>query len=83
MGSILKKSEAESIARNIMAILSRTGNEWRTLSWEEYVDERKKDHATDKGGGFRDYLEKPYFEQVAGFCSSPSSAEQFCKGWGK
>lgn len=83
MGSVLRKSEAESIARNIMVIPSRTGDEWRTLSWEEYVEERKKDHATDKGGGFRDYLEKPYFDQVINYCSSSDKAELFCKGWGK
>ena len=46
--SVSKNSETETIAQNIMIILSRTGNEFRELSWDEYKEERLKD------GGFSD-----------------------------
>lgn len=41
--SVFGKSECETIAQNIMKILQRTGDEFRTLSFEEYKDERLKD----------------------------------------
>jgi hypothetical protein len=31
--SRLQNNESETVARNIMVILSRTGNEFRLLSW--------------------------------------------------
>ena len=43
MGSIFEKSEYETIARNIMVILSRTGDLFRPISWYEYKEEREKD----------------------------------------
>ena len=75
-GSVLKKSECETIARNIMVILSRTGDKWRVLSWDEYKAERLKD------GNFTE-SEKAYFDQVAGFCVAAESAEAFSPGWFK
>lgn len=75
-GSVANKGEAEVVARNIMAILKRTGNEFRLLTWKEYKEERLKD------GSFTE-SEKSWFDQVVGFCVSEHSAEAFCKGWGK
>ncbi len=72
--SILRKSEAETIARNIMVILNRTGNTWRRLTWEEYEVERKKD------GSFT-MSEKTYFEQVIDYCVSAQKALEFCSTW--
>jgi len=54
-GSVLQKSEAETIAANIMVILKRTGDEWRSLTWDEYKTERLKDGSFTEG-------EKVYFD---------------------
>jgi hypothetical protein len=72
--SILQKSESETIAQNIMVILNRTGNKFRTLSFEEYKSERIKD------GNFSE-REKGYFDDVIKYCGDAESALQFCKGW--
>jgi len=72
--SVLKNRESETVARNIMVILSRTGNEFRLLPWEEYKQERIKD------GNFTE-SEKQYFDRVAGFCVSAESAKAFCPSW--
>lgn len=74
--SVIGKSEAETIARNIMVILKRTGNEFRNLSWEEYSTERKKD------GAFTD-SEKRYFDQVIDYCQSSETAQLFSLTWKK
>ena len=74
MGSVLQKSEAETIAQNIMVILKRTGKEFRELSFEEYKREREKD------GDFH-IIEKKYFEQIIGYCKSPDTAKLFSKRW--
>ena len=72
--SVLKESECETVARNIMVILSRTGNAFRLLSWDEYKTERTKD------GNFTE-SEKTYFDQVVGFCVAAESAKAFCPSW--
>lgn len=71
--SILQKSEAETIALNIMLILKRTGNIFRELSWEEYKSERLKD------GNFSP-SEEPYFNQVIQYCTL-EKAKTFSKSW--
>lgn len=73
--SVLKNSESETIARNIMVILSRTGDVFRLLSWEEYKEHRMKD------GNFTE-SEKQYFDRVVGFCVASESAKAFCPSWG-
>lgn len=75
-GSVAGKSEAEVVARNIMVILSRTGNEFRNLDWEEYKEEREKD------GNFSP-SEKPYFEEVLPYCKSADTAKLFSEKWNK
>ncbi len=72
--SVFQKCEHETIARNIMVILSRTGDTFRPLSWEEYSEERKKDGQFSEG-------EKQYFESVINYCSSPEQAGKFSKSW--
>jgi len=76
MGSVSKNWESEKIARNIMVILSRTGNEWRPITWEEYQAERRKD------GGFSE-SEKLYFDRVISYCKSAEDADRFCSSWRK
>lgn len=76
MGSVLQKSEAETIAQNIMRILKRTGDEFRPLSWEEYKQKRLKD------GGFTEG-ERGYFDNVIDYCKSGDTAKLFCKTWYK
>lgn len=74
--SVFQQSEYETIAINIMVILSRTGNKWRELSWAEYKKERKKD------GNFTD-SERTYFIKVASYCYSWQSAITFSPAWAK
>lgn len=75
--SITGKSEAETVARNIMIILARNGNEWRELPWDEYELERMKDHATARDMN----LEIPYFSQVLPFTMSEAAAREFSPTW--
>lgn len=67
-------SESETIAQNIMVILSRTGDTFREITWNEYKKERKKD------GNFSD-SEKDYFDRVIPYCTSPEKANEFCTKW--
>jgi hypothetical protein len=68
--------EDEIVAHNIMAILSRTGDQWRTLEWSEYVAVRKED------GEFSDG-EYASFVKVLPFCVSEASAKLFSPAWNK
>ena len=72
--SVVKKTEAEVVARNIMVILKRTGDVFRPLTWEEYKEERQKD-------GGCPHTEKPFFEDVIGYCKSEDTARLFSKDW--
>jgi len=73
-GSTSRHSETETIARNVMVILSRTGNEFRNLSWEEYKEERLKD------GNFTE-SEGPLFDKVRVVGTSAEAAYLFCPTW--
>ena len=70
----MQNSESETIAMNIIQILSRTGDTWRVLTWDEYKEERLKD------GGFSE-IESGYFDAVVEYTVSESAARTFCKGW--
>lgn len=72
--SVTSNSESETIARNIMVILQRTGNHWRRLSWEEYSTERLKD------GNFTQ-SEYRLFDKVINYCISEETACLFCSNW--
>jgi hypothetical protein len=72
--SVMKKTECEVVAVNIMKILKRTGNAFRPLSWEEYQEEREKD------GNFT-IRENRYFNDVIGYCGNAESAATFSKTW--
>ena len=72
--SVSQHMETEIVARNIMVILSRTGNEWRKLSWEEYQTERMRD------GGFTG-LEFKEFEAAVNYCTSEEQARTFSPAW--
>jgi len=74
--SVFQKSENESIAQNVMAILQRTGDTWRLLSWKEYKKERLKDK------DFSDE-EKGFFDEVIDYCKSPDTAKLFAPDWKK
>ncbi len=65
--SIFKKCECEIVARNIIVILSRTGDVWRELSWDEYKKERLND------SNFTN-LEKRFFVQVISYCVNDRTA---------
>lgn len=72
--SVFTNSETETIAKNIMIILSRTGNEFRNLEWDEYRIERLKD------GSFSDN-EKQYFDKAIKYCKSAETAVLFSPKW--
>ncbi len=72
--SVLQKSEAETVAANIMVILKRTGDVFRDLTYDEYKAERLKD------GDYSD-KEQQYFEKVIPFCKSADTAVLFSKAW--
>lgn len=74
--SVLQNTESEIIACNIMNILKRTGNIFRSLTWNEYKNERLKD------GNFNE-TEKKVFEKVKDYCKSPEKAKLFSKDWNK
>lgn len=76
MGSVKNKSEYETIARNIMVILSKTGDIFRKLSWVEYYTFRLKD---DKKHNINE--EKKYFEEVVNYCESEKTARLFSPIW--
>ena len=76
MGSVLRKSEFETVAQNIMLILKRTGDVFRELTWEEYKEERLKDRNFSE-------REKQYFDGVIGYCNSADKAVLFCNNWAK
>lgn len=72
--SVRQDANDEQIALNIMVILSRTGDQWRALTWDEYRAEREKD------GNFS-AAEKPHFDAVVDFTVSPATAALFCLAW--
>jgi hypothetical protein len=72
--SVLRNTESEYIAANIMRILKRTGNTFRELTWDEYKTERLKDEGFDE-------CEHRFFNRVIGFCKSEDTARNFCKNW--
>jgi len=74
--SILQNAESEIIARNIMMILVRTGDKFRSLSWKEYKIERLKDKKFSE-------KEKHYFNKVINYCKTSETARLFCKDWNK
>lgn len=76
MESVFLKSEAETVAVNIMKILKRTGDTFRPLSKEEYTKEREKDGHFSNG-------ELLYFDRVIKFCKSADTARCFSKAWDK
>lgn len=72
-GSVMDQY-AEMIAKNIMKILAKNGNEWRRLEWNEYSHEMciDVDFCQD---------EIDYFEKVNDFCVSPNHAACFSEVW--
>ena len=78
--SLFRSGNHEAIARNIVTILSRTGNEWRELTEVEYIRERIADAEHDQGGGFNPE-ELIYFRAVAPYLTSEEKAREFSPAW--
>jgi hypothetical protein len=74
--SVTKNNESETVAANIMKILARTGDTWRSLSWSEYKAQRLQD------GNFSE-SEKTFFDKASSFCESEELALEFCPHWGE
>ncbi len=71
--SVTNKSEAETIACNIMKIRARLGDAW-PITWATYKSERKKDK------GFTE-TERHRFDLVLPLIDGPEKAIQFSKTW--
>jgi len=73
--SLLQKTEAEIVARNIMVIRKRLGDKW-PLTWAEYELERSKD-------GGPDWAERGYFDEVMPLIQDAIGAISFSTTWAK
>ncbi len=72
--SVFDSIESEKVAFNIAEILARTGDVFRRLSWDEYTQERLKDHrvaAFDKG----------HFDRVVDYFNTEQSVTFFSLAW--
>ena len=74
MNSVFRSHEHEMVARNIMIILERLGDEWADIAWDQYKEQRLKD------GNFSE-AEKGLFEKVSGYCKSADTAVLFSDTW--
>lgn len=72
--SIFKKTECEIVAMNIMVILQRTGDIFRSLSWIEYKIEREKDSNFS-------LKEKMYFDMVIPYLKNSDDTIKFSPNW--
>lgn len=72
--SVFQNCECETVARNIIAILNDTGDEWREIEWDEYETRRLQD------GGFSS-RELTLFNKVIGYCVSEQTARLFSPNW--
>jgi hypothetical protein len=72
--SVVQDEPCEATARNIMIILSSTGNKWRKLSFAEFKKKRLKD------GNWSD-IEQQCFDKVIDYCRSAEKAESFSPVW--
>jgi hypothetical protein len=79
--SVMQNSECETVAKNIMLILKRTGDTFREISEEEYRTERLKDYAKNPQSGSLSYREIETFDRVKNVAKSPALAARFCKDW--
>lgn len=74
-GSRAGKTEAETVARNIMVIRKRNGDEW-PLTWAQYEAGREKD-----GGAGCALCERGYFDEIIKMIPDAVGAIAFCEGW--
>ena len=73
--SITHKSEHETVAHNIMVILTRTGDTFRSLSYSEYVSELEKDNQFSQHELlFNEVIDSGYFKNA-------DTAQLFSKSW--
>lgn len=73
--SVFSNNEHETIAQNIIVILSRTGDTWRELSWEEYLEQRMLDGKSEKS------FEYWKFMNVNDYCISEDGVRSFSPFW--
>ncbi len=73
--SVVQNTEQEIVAKNIMVILKRTGDKFRSLSWKEYKSERLKD------GNFSEMKEHEFFNKIQFYTRNERSARCFCTVW--
>lgn len=73
--SVLQDYRASRMARNIMFILRRTGNNWRLVEWVEY----QKNFQNDPD--FNPKTDPELFTKVAPYCISVAAARTFSHTW--
>lgn len=76
---VFMNAEREIVALNIMKILRRTGDQWREISWDEYLSERQKDGGGNTGN--MRHTEKECFADVQPYTISAQSARLFSPTW--
>ena len=74
--SYLQNSGSETVAQNIMVILSHTGDKWRSLSFAEYHEQRLND-------GNYSAAEAGYFASVVGWTVNERMVRKFSSTWNK
>ncbi len=77
MDSITQKTETEVIAMNVAKILSHRGDVFRRLVWEEYVEVREEDGATNWDLS----IERKYFDVAAPYLETAMDAASFSSLW--
>lgn len=70
--SIAHNINDDGVAWNIIRILMVTGNEWRVITWGEYLTH----HAGD-------YMKRDNFDRVIKYCTSAGSAQTYCPEWAR
>lgn len=73
-GSVFQNPQSETVAQHILTILGRTGDTWRRLTWEEYKEERLKDHMFTES-------EKFHFDRVINYTLNSTTVQLFSKEW--
>jgi hypothetical protein len=75
--SLAQKTETEIVARNIMVIRARLGDEW-SLTWQQYEQEREKD-----GGQGCARMEQLTFNRVMPLIPDAIGAISFSPTWAR
>ena len=69
---VIHSADDRGMAWKIIRILMSSGNDWRVVTWEEFLTH----HAGD-------YTKWDSFERVIRYCTSAERAQTFCREWSR